>query len=63
MRQKSAKKRAETKKTLEREESETVANQDKADHKLKERLGKDGILDKNEESKVVQRTLCSGQRR
>jgi hypothetical protein len=41
LRQKSAKKRAEAHKMMEKEEAETVASQEKADHRLKERLGKD----------------------
>ena len=39
VRQKSAKRRAEAKKILEKEQAETLARQEKADHRLKERLG------------------------
>ena len=39
VRQKSARRRAEAKKILEKEQAETLACQEKADHRLKERLG------------------------
>ena len=44
MRQKSAQKRAEAHKMMEKEEAETIARQEKADHRLKERLGEDDVL-------------------
>ena len=40
---KTAKKRAEAQMMMEKEEAETLASQEKADHRLKERLGKDRI--------------------
>ena len=39
MRQRSAKKRAEAQKLMEREDAEVQVGQEKADHRLKERLG------------------------
>ena len=39
MRQKSARRRAEAHKLMEREEADTAARQEKVDHKLRERLG------------------------
>ena len=39
VRQKSARRRAEAHKLMEREEADTAARQEKVDHKLRERLG------------------------
>ena len=63
--QKSAKKRAEAMKMMEKEMADTSARQEKVDHKLKERIGI-STVDKNKinsNSTIYKRRLYFGQRR